>query len=285
MDDASGITVEHRPPDEVFAVLGNETRIDILRAFADADGPLTFSELREAVGMRDSGQFNYHLGKLVGPFVRESEEGEGYEPTLAALQVVGALVAGTYTADATIDPIEVDDPCPTCEERPLLVTFEDDQAHVTCEHCDEFQNFYSFPPGTIDQYTRAELPEVFDRWLWTLFQRITAGFCANCAGRLSGQLRSDEEPPRVEWRCDRCGDRAIASPSMPVLYHAATQGFLYDHGIDPTTTPSWRIASKRDVEVEATEEQATVRLAFGGDTLTGYVDAEGRVTSVERSDR
>ena len=285
MDDPSGITVEHRPPEEVFAVLGNETRIDILRAFVDADGPLTFSQLREAVGMRDSGQFNYHLGKLVGTFVRESEDGEGYEPTLAALQVVGALVAGTYTAEVTVDPIEVDDPCPSCGERPLVVTFEDDQAHLKCTHCEEFRSHYSFPPGTVEQYDRDELPAAFDRWLWTLFQRITAGFCANCAGRLTGELRPEEEPPRIEWYCDRCGDRANATASTPVLYHAATQGFLYDHGVDPTTTPSWRIASQRDLDVEATAEGATVRLTLDGDTLTGYVDADGTVTATERSDR
>ncbi|MFD1515267.1 winged helix-turn-helix domain-containing protein [Halomarina rubra] len=285
MDESPEISVDHRPPDEVFAVLGNETRVDILRAFVDADGPLTFSELREAVGMRDSGQFNYHLGKLVGTFVRESEDGEGYRPTLAGLQVVGALVAGTYTADATVAPIDIDDPCPNCGGRPLVVTFQDDHVDMVCSTCEEFHNYYSFPPGTIDQYTRDELPETFDRWLWTLFQRITAGFCANCAGRLTGRLDPDPDPARVEWSCDRCGDLATASVSTPVLYHPATQGFFHDHGVDTMTTPSWRLASARDLDVEATPEGATVRLTLDGETLTGHVDATGTVTGVDRSTR
>lgn len=282
--DSAGIRVEHRPPDEVFAVLGNETRVAILQAFVDADGPLTFSELREAVGMRDSGQFNYHLGKLVGTFIRESDDGEGYEPTLASLQVVGALVAGTYTADVTVDPIEVDDPCPTCGEGPLVVTFEDDHVDLTCTHCD-FLNHYGFPPGTVEQYDRQELPYVFDRWLWTLFQRIASGFCANCAGRLDGELLPEEDPPRVTWRCDRCGDSATASASTPILYHPGAQGFLYDHGIDTRTTPSWQVASKRDIDIETTEAGVTVRLTVDGDTLTGYIDDTGWVTHTERSDR
>ena len=46
-----------------------------LSAVAHPDDPRTFSELREAVGMRDSGQFNYHLDKLLGTFVRVTEEG------------------------------------------------------------------------------------------------------------------------------------------------------------------------------------------------------------------
>ncbi|MWG36172.1 winged helix-turn-helix domain-containing protein [Halomarina oriensis] len=285
MDHDAGITVDYRSPEEVFAVLGNETRLAILRAFVGAEGPLTFSRLRETVGMRDSGQFNYHLQKLSGAFIRESEAEDGYEPTLAGMRVVGALVAGNYTADATIDPIDVDDACPTCEERPLRVTFEDDQAHVRCPHCESFHNQYGFPPGTIDQYSHEELPQVFDRWLWTLFQRITAGFCVNCAGRLDGALVTDGDEPRIEWRCDRCGDRANASVTVPVLYHPATQGFLYDHGVDPTTTPSWRIATKRDRDVEETDDGVTVRLTVDGETVTGRVAHDGSVTDVDRSDR
>jgi len=290
MDDSPGITVEHRSPEEVFAVLGNETRVAILQAFVGADGPLTFSRLRESVGMRDSGQFNYHLGKLTGTFIRESDEEDGYEPTLAGSQVVGALVAGTYTADATVDPIEVDDPCSVCGHRPIRVRFEDDHVHMECSNCETFHSEYAFPSGTIDQYDREELPAAFDRWLWTLFQRITTGFCANCAGRLSGRLVPDdqsrtEDLPRVEWSCDRCGDMAAASVTTPVVCHPATQGFLYDHGIDTSTTPSWRIVPRRSVDAERTESGATVRLTVGDDTLTAHVDETGSVTTIERSDR
>jgi DNA-binding transcriptional ArsR family regulator len=53
-------------PDEAFAALGDPTRIAILRAlFEDPHEPTAFSDLRRAVGVRDSGQFNYHLGELV----------------------------------------------------------------------------------------------------------------------------------------------------------------------------------------------------------------------------
>ena len=62
-------------PDEAFVTLGNETRIEILRALQDAGGPLAFSELRDRVGVDDPGQFNYHLGKLAGHFVRKDEGG------------------------------------------------------------------------------------------------------------------------------------------------------------------------------------------------------------------
>lgn len=283
MDDTSPITVTHRPPEETFALLGNETRVDILRALAAADDPIPFSELRDRVGTRDSGGFNYHLGKLGGTFVKQGKE--GYELTLAGLQVVGALVAGTYTADAEMGAMEIDDPCPSCGETSLVVSYEDEQARIECTGCDEFLNHFGFPPGTLDQYEPAELPEAFDRWMRTLFQRITAGFCTNCAGRLAGDLQADEEPPRVEWHCERCGDRARSSAASPALYHPAVQGFLYDHGVNLLSTPTWQLVSEEEFEVDADDAGATVRITLDDETLTARIAPDGSVESVVRSDR
>lgn len=283
MGDTSPISVEHRPPEETFALLGNETRVDVLRALAAAEGPLPFSELRERVGTRDSGGFNYHLGKLAGVFVKQGEE--GYELTLAGLQVVGALVAGTYTAEASMEPMGIDDPCPSCGEGSLVVSFADEQARIDCTDCEQFHNRFSFPPGTLDQYEPDELPEAFDRWMRARVGQITAGFCANCAGRLAGELRPDEEPPRIEWRCERCGDRASTSAVTPALYHPAVLGFLHDHGVDAHGTPSWRLLSGDDYDVTADEAGTTVRVSLDDETLTARIDPEGSVASVERSDR
>ncbi|MCH7660071.1 MAG: helix-turn-helix transcriptional regulator [Euryarchaeota archaeon] len=66
---------EEIPPEEAFALLGNETRVAIIRELGTADDPRSFSDLHAAVGVRDSGGFNYHLQKLVGSFVRRTDEG------------------------------------------------------------------------------------------------------------------------------------------------------------------------------------------------------------------
>jgi DNA-binding transcriptional ArsR family regulator len=285
----SDITVERQPPEQAFALLGNETRVGILQALAESpDDPVGFSELRERVGMRDSGQFNYHLGKLVGTFVKNGEE--GYELSIAGQQVVGALAAGTYTADATLAPLELDDPCPSCGEGPLVVSFADEQVEMRCEACEEWLNQFSFPPGTLDQYTPEELPMAFDRWLRVQFNRIAAGFCSNCAGRLAGRLDPDADDPmggRIFWDCERCGQQARASAATPVVYHPATAGFLYDHGRDVTSDPSWRLFGRGDVTVtlDPDRERVHVSLTLAGDTLTAVVGSHGTVQSVERSDR
>ena len=79
----------------VFELLSNETRLGIVRELAlvnadeTAESSLSFSELRTRVGTRDSGQFNYHLGRLRGSLVEKT--GAGYELTELGL-VVGATV-------------------------------------------------------------------------------------------------------------------------------------------------------------------------------------------------
>jgi len=77
------------------------------------------SELRKRVGVRDSGRFRYHLEKLRGPFVEQADDGS-YRLTYAGSEVVTAIVAGTYTADATGayrngEPIAVSDVSEPCD--------------------------------------------------------------------------------------------------------------------------------------------------------------------------
>lgn len=59
-----------------FDLLSAETRLRIVRALLAADPqPVRFSELRNRVGTRDTGQFNYHLGRLRGDLVEKSDGG------------------------------------------------------------------------------------------------------------------------------------------------------------------------------------------------------------------
>jgi DNA-binding transcriptional ArsR family regulator len=73
------------PPEDAFALLANETRLEVLRVLRVATergdgtaGALTaveFSDLFAAVGIDDTGNFSYHLEKLEGHFVKATEEG------------------------------------------------------------------------------------------------------------------------------------------------------------------------------------------------------------------
>lgn len=77
----------------LFSLLGEEIRVRILEELAAArrtdSGGLSFSTLRERVGVEDSGRFNYHLGRLAGRLV-EKDDGV-YALTPAGRRLVGSL--------------------------------------------------------------------------------------------------------------------------------------------------------------------------------------------------
>ena len=83
---------------ESLALLSDERRVAIVRELAAAGAvpgstvTISFSELLERVGIRDSGQFNYHLGRLRGRFVDRTDDGYRLTPTGAA---VGETILGS----------------------------------------------------------------------------------------------------------------------------------------------------------------------------------------------
>ncbi|MFD1515073.1 ArsR/SmtB family transcription factor [Halomarina rubra] len=102
-------------PIEAFEALSDETRLAIVRTLAERrrespDAPtLSFSALRERVGVRDSGTFNYHLDRLQQTFVRK--RGDGYELDADGMRLIdvreGRIGPGVADDDAT---------CPVCGE-------------------------------------------------------------------------------------------------------------------------------------------------------------------------
>jgi DNA-binding transcriptional ArsR family regulator len=96
---------------QALAMLSNEHRLAILRTLAEADRPLSFSELRKAVGIDDPGQFNYHLTELCERFVRD-EDG-GYSLGHRGERVV--LAAGDIDPDGVTG--STNEACPVCGEE------------------------------------------------------------------------------------------------------------------------------------------------------------------------
>lgn len=114
--------MQEADPTDALAVLGDETRVAILRALAEADEPVPFTELRRRAGVDDAGRFNYHLSTLREYFVRE-EDG-GYALRNAGSRIVAAAgVAGNGApaTDAGDELLEAgdDEPesCPVCGEE------------------------------------------------------------------------------------------------------------------------------------------------------------------------
>lgn len=279
--------VKRHPPDEVFALLGDETRVQILQVLGgEVDEPITFSELQDRLGMSDSGQFNYHLRKLVGHFVRKVEE--GYELTYAGKQLMGALHAGTYTASATMEPLEIESPCPVCEGT-LVATYEDEHVVMSCEDCAEWRNVFPFPPGALEGFEGPELIDALDRWMWSLMERIYAGFCPNCSARLEGHVRiasEDAAGARVSFHCQQCDEEADFSLHTLAFFDMDAACFFNEHGLDLRTAPLWEIGDQIDNDVEILSEDpvtARIQLSMDGHTFEATIGPDLELRDIETS--
>jgi hypothetical protein len=288
---SGGDAIERRSPESAFALLGDDTRIDILQALGETpDAAQSFSDLRERVGVADSGQFNYHLRKLVGSFVAKTDD--GYELTYAGRQVVGAMYAGTYTANARIEGVEIDGECPLCAGA-LEASYANETATMACTSCDDWRNEFSFPPGSLEQFDAGALPAAFDRWMMHMVEGVVDGFCHVCAGRMQGTVVLDDDdrpfagyPAHLAFDCARCGDSVRTAASTVVYVHPAAKGFLFEHGYDVSETPSWAIWGALEPPSVDVVSRDPVRLdvgfVAGDERLVGTVEADATVSAVRR---
>jgi hypothetical protein len=288
---SGAVSVEGRSPEAVFGLLGDENRLQILQALGETpEAPVPFAELHRRSGVDDSGRFNYHLGKLRGTFVRRTDD--GYELTHAGQQVIGAMYAGVYTANATVEAIPVEGSCPVCGGD-LVAEYAEETAHVDCTACEGFQNDFRFPPGSLDQFNCEELPLAFDRWMRHVIGGVIAGFCYTCAGRMGGQLVVDDAdevvgglPAHAEFECDRCGSTATTSAGAPMLYHPAVAGFLYDHGFESGQSPTWELGAvglPTGELVSTSPPRITIQLEHDGERVVATLEADASISSVERT--
>ena len=246
-------------PADAFAALGEETRVAILRALAEhrreaeGDPELSFSALRERVGMRDSGQFNYHLGKLRGRFVERTEDGYGL--TYAGREVVGAILAGTYEG-ASVGPTSVDGACTVCGAG-LTGEYDDGIVTVTCD-ADHTVFRAQVPPGAAADRSMPDLLSFATRLTYADFELLTAGICPECYGAVDGSIGpmdADGESD-IEWAyrttCQRCGVATTSMAGLALLHDAAFLGFCADHGVALHERLPW--ALPLDAPVERTSE-------------------------------
>ena len=242
--------VERLPPDEAFELLAHETRLRVLEVLNDAGEPLAFTDLRERVGMRDPGQFRYHLKKLAGRFVRE--ESAEYSLTTAGTRVVGAVLSGGLTKTLDANPIPLDVSCSRCH-APLSVRFEADRMSVKCAECNFTDLDLDVPAGVIEGCPRETIPEIADRWLKRFRASLDHGLCVNCDGRLTERILvagDDETPDWVEkhgygaavaYDCDRCGGNWLTSIAGRIMFHPASIAFHYEHGTNLHKIRSWKL--------------------------------------------
>ena len=289
---SESLVKEEVPPEKAFAALSDSTRIAILRALWEAkDHTATFSELRTAVEMNDSGRFNYHLSKLLGRFVARTDD--GYRLRLAGTHVVGALLSGAYTQTGSTESVAVDQPCPYCD-GPLTFQYDDEQAIIDCNDCEQVQIQLPVPPGVFAGYDHKMLPDVTERYARNIVQQARTGFCRTCEGRIFPQVAVETPPsdakdlpqiPMVQYECERCGETTTSDLGTAFLDHSHVIAFYHDHNIDVRETPLWRFIAIDEDSIRILNEEplrTSVIYTADNDRLALTVDENLDVLAIER---
>jgi hypothetical protein len=294
---------EHRPADEVFGLLSDRIRVDILRAVALAQheraqagtGPveLAFSEIYDRVDVDSSSKLSYHLGELAGTFLRKGPD--GYSFTHAGERIVRFVLSRNYEEPPAFGPRETAGTCPFCGAETLEASLRRQFFRLECASCDRPVGGYPTTPAQVRSVDESSLVRQVGRTQVTTVEQLRRGTCPECAGQLSTDVREVPEAPLPDGTpfvvVDRCGEclRQYNGPlTYRVVYHPASVAFHWDRGIDVTSrVPSDlhghvyedRWTAER---VSTDPEEYEVTLRRGDDSLRVRLDATATVTRTER---
>lgn len=285
-------------PDEVFSVLGNETRLEILYTLARADGPCAFTDLYDASEYEDPSNFNYHLKQLTGQFVRKTEE--GYTLYQTGAEVVSAMLSGTLTEKVTLEQTTVDRPCPSCGGD-LAISYAEGHLWFHCDECgQEVDNEGSplamyqtagadivgkrmLPPASVQDRSPMELLRAAEVYSMKNAHSVIREVCPSCSARVDLSVTVCDDHDTEGDRCDACGHsnaaklntdctNCIMGGQVPLPIYLLRSidmvEFTAAHGRDPVApNPAWY--SKIDETIVATEPfEAHYTYTDDGDSLT-----------------
>lgn len=211
---------------EAFSLLGDETRLAILLTLWEALDPfetdptdytdveaIPFSELRRRVGVRDPGQFHYHLDQLVGRFVEKTDD--GFELRQAGKQVVQTVIATAGLEQETFPRTEIDAECPNCNAS-TAITYQNNRLYQCCTECegnyslgdhhpDAVLNGWRSNPAVLSHPSAAEIHRAGRTKATNEYALRFEGICPICSGRIERTLHVCEDHERSDGQpCPTC---------------------------------------------------------------------------------
>jgi hypothetical protein len=283
-DDTGGMVGNQEFEREGFESLSHPVRLGILEALGErlqdqpADPTVGFSDLRREVGMRDSGNFNYHLDKLRGRFVRNTDD--GYQITAAGLQVVAAVISGTYSGEKQLGPTELGEQCPACAEE-LTATYQSGLLTVSCPTDHEFR--HPLPQGSVAERDIDEVVRLLTLTVQQDMQLASDGICPLCNDTLSWSVDPsfDTAFPHFETQCERCGALFDLPVVVPLLAEPVGVCFYHDHGIDARREPPWSLVFYDGVTVTASLP-VEVSVTHGEESLVATLTEDLSIAEISR---
>lgn len=293
MSDLDGAASSTLAPDEAFDAIGNETRIQILRALAETDGPQHFSALFDRVEYETASNFSYHLDRLTDHFVRKTEK--GYEITRPGRRVVEAIRSGAVTDAPVIPPTVIDQKCHFCD-APVEVRYYDERFERFCTECpgmwgskrEGFLGSLTLPPVGVKVRDVEAAVEAAYLWRSLDLFAIAGGMCPQCSSRLAFEAivceSHDDEgcaacgnrhAAKLWFECETCRFRLTGSLALLATSDEAFLSFLLDHGHHPVMPTSiadfHRIISDYDLDIVSAEPfEAVMTFSAGEDSTISF---------------
>jgi hypothetical protein len=276
---------------DAFNRLSDPVRVELLRALwlEGRHDAVSYAALKDAIGVRDSGRFNYHLQRLTDVFVEKTED--GYRLTPAGVAVVDAVQSETFAPSASVDPTPVDADCPTCGVA-FEATYDDGMFAVECPDCDRVGSRFVFPPRGVRVRDPADAARAHAIDANSRSRRAALGLCPYCGGRTESRLPTvdglDGHDVVVRHKCRDCDGTVRSTVGSYAHDHPATKAFCHDHGVDPRG-PAWQFEWCVDPSATTVEQsdplRATATIALDGDELRLTFDETGAVVREERVER
>lgn len=272
-------------PAEVFSILGNDTRVDILRALLELgadDEPVSFTDLFERVDVDDSANFSYHLRKLTGHFVKQHDD--GYEFRYPGRKVVSSIFTGTLTERAQLGFFPASGSCYACGSG-LRGWYVDDTLTIGCTDCGTIQVSYPFPSGGLDDRTTDDLLQAFHHYVRHHYCLAADGVCPECTGTVeTGLVQEPDETDldvAVEHICQRCGYTLQSTVGVTLLDHADVLVFHSKRDVDLNSEPFWHfdwcVSDNQTTVVSEDPLRVELTLTCDGDAMRVRLDEHGTV--------
>ena len=301
-------------PEEAFKILGDETRLQILQRLGEAGEPLAFSELYKRIENDDTANFNYHLDKLVGHFVRETDE--GYTLHRAGSRIVEAILSGVVTDDPELERAPVDFPCPLCGGS-MEVCYREENLVGHCSTCqgtrgssnappswpteatDDIVGQVRLPPAGLHGRTPTELIQTAEIWSAVRGLAIARGVCHNCSAPVKEFVHVCDDHDTSDGHCEACDQQfrvtihrnctnCIVEWDAPVGQHllanTEVMGFMVNHGIDPLAPGGFHLAALEETVHSTDPFEAQFTFTADGDALSLIMDQNLSVDDVTRHD-
>jgi hypothetical protein len=307
---------EQLPPEDAFSALQNEVRIAVLRVlWAAEDTPIPYAELKRRVPV-ESNNFNYHVDKLVGHFVRRTET--GYELRQAGAEVIRAVITGHITEEVSLGPVESDARCPYCGS-PIEIEYDDGIFSARCTSCAGVIRDETLPRGTIMHYVfppagvLGRTPEELLSAAHVLYDaKITPmlnGVCPECAGIIDQSLDYCDEHRQTDgelcetcdgrfavWtihECEHCGYTRQFIPWFKLLSEPAVISFYYEQTDFDQSIPFSKLTWENAPYIRSITQSVVstdplliqVEIPVEGAELRATMDENLELVDIERSDR